>query len=148
MKSVGSLGVCPEDMWPYTIANYAEKPSDACYQTALQHKAILYQRVVRDLIQMKGYLASGYPFVFGFTVYESFESQQVATTGIVPMPQPHEATVGGHAVVGVGFQTDQQWFIVRNSWGTSFGDGGYMYMPFSYLTNSSLAADFWQISSS
>jgi C1A family cysteine protease len=120
MKSVGTLGDCPEDMWPYDIANFQEKPTDACYQTALQHRAILYQRVNRNLAEMKGCLASGYPFVFGFTVHKSFMTQQVATTGIVPMPQPQEALVGGHACCIVGYDTAQQIFYFRNSWGVGW----------------------------
>ena len=66
---------------------------------------------------MKGCLASGYPFVFGFTVYDSFESQQVAKTGVVPMPAAGESVLGGHAVMAVGYDDSQQRFIVRNSWG-------------------------------
>jgi len=145
MKSVGLLGDCPEDMWPYVIANFAEKPSDACYQTALQHKAILYQRVVRDLIQMKGCLASGYPFVFGFTVYESFETQQVAQTGHAPMPQHREKMLGGHAVMAVGYDDANQRFIVRNSWGTSWGMQGYFTLPYAYFTSRNLSSDFWTV---
>ena len=145
MKSIGSLGDCSEDIWPYIIANFAEKPSDACYQTALQHKAILYQRVVRDLIQMKGCLASGYPFVFGFTVYESFESQQVAQSGHAPMPQHGEKVLGGHAVMAVGYDDANQWFIVRNSWGTSWGMQGYFTLPYTYFTSRNLSSDFWTL---
>ena len=145
MKSVGSQGDCPEDMWPYVIANYAEKPTDACYQTALQHKAILYQRVVTDLDQMKGCLASGYPFAFGFTVYQSFESPQVAQTGHAPLPQPDETVLGGHAVLAVGYDDANQWFIVRNSWGAKWGMQGYFTLPYTYLTNSDLASDFWTV---
>ena len=145
MKSAGLLGDCPEDMWSYIIANFAEKPSDACYQTALQHKAILYQRVVRDLIQMKGCLASGYPFVFGFTVYESFETQQVAQTGHAPMPQHREKMLGGHAVMAVGYDDANQRFIVRNSWGTSWGMQGYFTLPYAYFTSRNLSSDFWTV---
>ncbi len=145
MKSVGSLGDCPEDMWPYVIANFTEKPPDACYQAALQHKAILYQRVVRDLIQMKGCLASGYPFVFGFTVYQSFESQQVAQSGHAPMPQHGEKVLGGHAVMAVGYDDANQWFVVRNSWGTGWGMQGYFTLPYAYFTSRNLSSDFWTI---
>jgi C1A family cysteine protease len=145
IKSIGSLGDCPEDMWPYNIANFAEKPSDGCYQTALQHKAILYQRVVRDLIQMKGCLASGYPFVFGFTVYESFESQQVAQSGHASMPQHGEKVIGGHAVMAVGYDDTNQWFIVRNSWGANWGMQGYFTLPYAYFTSRNLSSDFWTI---
>jgi C1A family cysteine protease len=70
------------------------------------------------LAQMQGCLASGYPFVFGFTVYESFESDTVAQTGIVPMPAQGEQVLGGHCVVAVGYDDTQRRFIVRNSWGT------------------------------
>ena len=94
---------------------------------------------------MKGCLASGYPFVFGFTVYESFESQEVAQTGIVPMPQSTEQVMGGHAVLAVGYDDAQQRFIVRNSWGEGWGMHGYFTMPYAYLTDSNLSDDFWTI---
>jgi C1A family cysteine protease len=94
---------------------------------------------------MKGCLASGYPFVFGFSVYESFESPEVLDTGVVPMPSDGEAQLGGHAVLAVGYDDATARFIIRNSWGTSWGDGGYGYMPYAYLTDSDLAADFWTI---
>lgn len=70
---------------------------------------------------MQGCIAGGYPFVFGFTVYESFESEQVAQTGIVPMPAPGETVVGGHCVVAVGYDDSKRTFIIRNSWGTGWG---------------------------
>src|SRR5689334_14745869 len=93
IKSVGKQGDCPETIWPYVIAKFRTKPSPACFQSAASHRAVLYQRVVRDLSQMKGCLASGYPFVFGFTVYQSFESQQVAQTGHAPMPSHGESVL-------------------------------------------------------
>jgi len=145
IKSVGSQGVCPESEWPYDITQFRQQPSDQCYQDALSCKAILYQSVLRDLNQMKGCLASGYPFVFGFTVYQSFESASVAQTGQVPMPQRGESVLGGHAVLAVGFDDAQQRFLVRNSWGTDWGMQGYFTMPYTYLTQASLASDFWTI---
>jgi C1A family cysteine protease len=145
MKSVGTLGVCPEDTWPYNIANFEVKPTDACYQDALQHKAILYQRVTRNLAQMKGCLASGYPFIFGFTVYASFESAQVAQTGHAPMPHHGEQVLGGHAVLAVGYDDANQWFIARNSWGTGWGMQGYFTLPYAYLLDPNLSSDFWMV---
>lgn len=103
IKSVASQGDCPEREWPYDISKFIQKPLQKCYDDAIKHKAVRYQRVVRTLNQMKGCLASGYPFVFGFTVYESFESQEVAKSGQVSMPAPNENMVGGHAVVAVGY---------------------------------------------
>lgn len=145
IKSVASQGACPEELWPYVIANFAEKPPANCYQVAAQHKVALYSRVVQSLTLMKGCLASGYPFVFGFTVYESFESQQVAQTGVVPMPAASEQVLGGHAVVAVGYDDSQQRFIVRNSWGPGWGMQGYFTMPYAYLTDRGLSSDFWTI---
>jgi C1A family cysteine protease len=94
---------------------------------------------------MKSCLAAGFPFVFGFTVYESFESTEVEHTGVVPMPAPKEAVVGGHAVVAVGYKETDKRFIARNSWGTSWGQQGYFTIPYDYLTNSKLAGDMWTI---
>ncbi len=145
MKSVASQGACPEIMWPYDLAKWEEQPSDACYQTASQHPAVVYQSLTQDLNQLKGCLASGYPFVFGFSVYESFESPEVAQTGHAPLPSPQEQMIGGHAVMAVGYDDSQQWFIVRNSWGTNWGMQGYFTLPYAYLLQSSLASDFWTI---
>lgn len=94
---------------------------------------------------VKACLASGSPFLFGFSVYESFESDQVAQTGIVPMPGGNEALLGGHAVVACGYDDARQVFYARNSWGALWGDEGYMYIPYAYLLDRNLAADFWMI---
>ena len=97
------------------------------------------------LSQLRGCLASGYPFVFGFTVYESFESPQVARTGHASLPGSGERAIGGHAVVGVGYQDGKQWFLIRNSWGNRWGLKGYFTLPYAYLTDENLASDFWTI---
>ena len=145
IKSVAKQGVCPEPMWPYVIAKFRTKPPKPCYVEALKHKVSLYQRLVPTLNQLKGCLASGYPFVFGFTVYDSFESPAVAKSGHAPMPAPAEAVIGGHAVMAVGFDDRKQWFIVRNSWGTSWGKKGYFTLPYAYVTDPHMADDFWTI---
>ncbi len=145
IKSVVKQGVCPETQWPYDIAQFTTKPPQACYDEALKHQVTSYQRLVPNLNQLRGCLASGYPFVFGFTVYEGFESPEVAKSGHLSMPAPKEAVVGGHAVLGVGYDDANQWFIVRNSWGKKWGLKGYYTMPYAYLTNQNLAEDFWTI---
>jgi len=94
---------------------------------------------------MKHTLSAGWPFVFGFVVYESFESGITAQTGIVSMPKKGEKVLGGHAVVAVGYSDDKKWIIVRNSWGSKWGDKGYCYMPYAYFISSSLSSDFWTI---
>lgn len=146
IKSVAKLGVCPETPdWPYDIANFAKKPPAKAFTDAKAHKAASYSRLINSAAQLKGCLASGFPFVFGFSVYESFESQAVAQTGVVPMPQFTEKQVGGHAVMAVGYDDAQQRFIVRNSWGAGWGMNGYFTIPYAYLTDNNLADDFWTI---
>src|SRR6202158_2921 len=93
IKTVASQGVCPEPEWPYDIAKCAQKPSAKAYSDAVTDRAISYQSLVQDLNQMKGCLASGYPFVFGFTVYESFETAAVAKSGHAPMPRCGEGGI-------------------------------------------------------
>ena len=125
---------------PLAIAGHPQGFTDG-----LKDRAVSYSRLVQTLSQMKGCLASGYPFVFGFTVYDSFEGDHVAKTGVVPMPGSGESVLGGHAVMAVGYDDNDQRFIVRNSWGTGWGMHGYFAMPYSYLTDRSLASDFWTI---
>ena len=145
MKSVAKVGVCTEVTWPYDIARFTEKPPRKAYTEAKKHQALVYRRVLGALHQMQGCLASGYPFVFGFSVYESFMSPTVAKTGEVPLPPRGEQLIGGHAVLAVGYDDKTQRFIVRNSWGTGWGKRGYCTMPYGYLTDPQLARDFWAI---
>jgi C1A family cysteine protease len=97
---------------------------------------------------MKGCLISGYPFVVGIEIYSSFESQSVAKTGYVPMPNTlTEQFLGGHAIICLGYNDNLYGgvWIMKNSWGSSWGDRGYFYLPYAYLTSNSLAGDLWKI---
>jgi len=145
IKSVAKLGVCDETVWPYEIAQFTSKPPQPAYTQAKTHQATVYRKVLPVLHQLQGCLASGYPFVFGFSVYESFMSPEVAKTGVVPLPPRGEQMIGGHAVLAVGYDDTEQRFIVRNSWGNQWGMKGYFTMPYGYLTDPQLASDFWAI---
>lgn len=145
VKSIARLGVCPEKSWPYDIARFKDKPIAACYQEALHYKAVQYQRLTRSLAQFKGCLASAYPFVFGFSVYESFESDAVVKTGNAPMPAHDEKLLGGHAVLAVGYDDAAQRMLARNSWGTGWGQAGYFTLPYAYFTEPALSDDFWTV---
>jgi C1A family cysteine protease len=147
VKSVAKQGVCTEDEWPYDIAKFTVRPTDKCYRDALTNRAVAYQRVPQTLNQLRGCLANGFPFVFGFTVYESFESAEVARTGVANLPSSGEAVLGGHAVLAVGYDDESTRFLVRNSWGAEWGMGGYFTLPYTYLTERNLSSDFWMVTS-
>ena len=145
IKSVNHIGACPETDWPYVIANFAKKPPTKAFSDAKLGKALTYRRVVQTLDQMRACLAAGTPIVLGISVYESFESPQVAKTGAVPLPSNSEKLLGGHAVLVVGYHDSEQRFIMRNSWGTGWGMHGYFTIPYAYLTDSNLCDDLWTI---
>jgi C1A family cysteine protease len=159
IKVVNNEGVCPEAIWPYDLAMYTVRPPKRCYVAARTDLAVQYESV-QALGDLKDALASNLAVVFGFTVYESFESTAVASSGVVPLPQPGEQVVGGHAVLAVGYSDPKAQVIVRNSWGSGWGDGGYFYLPYEYLTGVGkvadtsvvnggyLASDFWAIEKS
>jgi C1A family cysteine protease len=145
IKCIARQGDCPEQLWPYVIKRFAEKPPPSCYAKALKYRAVEYKRLKRGLDDFRGCIASGYPFVFGFTAYDSFEGKEVARTGHLGLPSAGEGVVGGHAVLCVGYDDSRRWFVVRNSWGRDWGNRGYFTMPYDYLMNGNLSDDFWTI---
>lgn len=145
IKSIASLGDCPEAAWPYAIDKFAAKPPANCYKAARKYKAVNYSRIQRNLDHLKACLASGYPFVFGITVYSSFEGEAVHKSGHLHMPASTEKPAGHHAVLAVGYDDSHQWFVVRNSWGSDWGLEGYFTMPYAYLMDEHLSADFWTL---
>ena len=146
IKGIATYGAAHETLWPYTTSNVTKKPTAKVYADALKFKALSYQRIDNtNKAALVACLVSGYPFVFGFTVYESFESDAVEKSGVVPMPAKTESVLGGHAVLCVGYDAPSDRFIVANSWGTSWGQKGFFTIPAAYLTNTDLASDFWVI---
>ena len=121
------------------------KPSNICYEQAKHHKSVKYHRLVNNIDTLKSCLEQGYPFIFGFAVYDSFESTKMSNTGMMEMPKQEDKSLGGHAVLAVGYNDEKEYFIIRNSWGSNWGDNGYFYMPYKYILNKKLASDFWTI---
>lgn len=145
MKSLSKQGVCRESAWPYVAKHYAKRPPEHAYTQALDHQSVWYQRVPHELLELKACLAEGFPFVFGVTLFEAFDSAQVAKTGTLPMPKRGEKSIGGHAVLVVGYDDRSQRFIVMNSWGPDWGKKGYFTIPYEYVCSQRLASDFWTL---
>jgi C1A family cysteine protease len=150
VRSLVKTGVCSEKQWPYKIARFIQEPPAKCYKEAADHQVTSYHRIL-GLQQMRQCLAEGYPFVFGFAVYVSFESAQVAKTGKLELPKPGEPGAGpdgqpaGHAVMAVGYDDKSKRVLVRNSWGADWGIRGYFTMPYDYVSDNNLADDLWTI---
>ena len=146
IKTINTLGVCDEHLWPYNIASFKITPGTDCYAAAKLHKSLKYESVAQIENSLKSALANGLPVVFGFQVKVSFESSAVAKTGVYS-PKAKEQIMGGHCVVLVGYDDASKRFIVRNSWGDSWGQKGYFTMPYSEVLNASISSDFWVIES-
>jgi hypothetical protein len=143
LKVVNQRGVCSELEWPYDIQQFTVEPPAEDIDEALENRVIQFSRINQNITQMKACLAAGSPFVFGITVYTSFES---APLGQIPMPNTsQEQLLGGHALVAVGYDDTTQRFNFRNSWGASWGQAGYGTIPYSYLLDAQLASDFWAL---
>jgi C1A family cysteine protease len=139
-------GTPPESDWPYSDANpgaFQEEPPQKVMDEAAKHKLeAAYRAVPRSVDSFKAVLSNRQTCAFGFTVYESFESDAVAKTGIVPMPGRDERVLGGHEVLMVGYLKDEpNYALVRNSWGDGWALDGYCLFPWAYLL-SQLASDF------
>lgn len=143
IKSVNRHGVCPEDEWPYEDTRLLFPPTPTCYTDASKALLLKYQSVDNTVLETLLESLAYCPVLAGFSVYDSFESAAVAASGMVPMPDlDNESVQGGHAVLIVGYDQSTRLFKVRNSWG-QWGQDGYCFMPYAYLTDPDLAADFW-----
>lgn len=133
VKSLIRCGACREAEWPYLAARLDVRPHRRCYERANRFTATAIPKYPETLRQA---LTEDRPFVLGIVVYESF--RKAGKSGTIPLPEPEkESCLGGHAVVCVGFTWNDHW-IMRNCWGTAWGDAGYFYLPSAYLFDPSL----------
>lgn len=164
MEALVLFGVPPEEYWPYVVANYDTEPTAFLYSFGQNYQALKYYRLdpagtakPAVLASIKTNLASGLPAMFGFTVYNSYTQASVANKGAIPYPTPGEKIVGGHAVMAVGYNDTLQIkntnpgavattgaLLIRNSWGTGWGDGGYGWLPYDYVLKAQ-ATDWWTL---
>lgn len=142
MKILATLGVCPTGRFPYAEKNWFAVPPKGADRAAKKHKAVWYFKLDTDDERM-WCLAWEYPFICGVRVFDSMFTETVRTTGVVTMPQPGENVLGGHALCIVGYNRDTKMWLAQNSWGTKFGDKGFLYLPFEYV--SKYGFTFWTI---
>jgi len=142
-NSLVRFGVPHESLWQYDVQNFKTKPIKPVWSDGYWHSIRQGLAVEQDLHSIKSCLAEGYPIIFGFAVFESFEAPSVVETGIMPLPTVVEKLKGGHAVMAVGYDDTTRMVKVRNSWGAKWGQNGYFWMPYSYITHPGLCADFW-----
>lgn len=142
IQGVVTQGIIPETEWPYDVTQVTTQPPSQCYADAKKDIVTDYFSLETDQ-DIKQCLAAGFPIVFGMTVYESFESDATAGTGVVTMPTHDEQQVGGHCMVIVGYDDTHKHWIVDNSWGPAWGDKGSCYIPYPYLDQ--FASDYWTV---
>lgn len=131
LKAVKLYGVCTEMLWPYDIDKFDDQPPPMCYANALRRTTTQYRTLatLRDMLET---LSADKPVVIGMAVYLSFDRVSKEDP-VIPMPTAGDPYQGGHAVTVVGYDIDKKQFLIKNSYGTDWGDGGYGWMPFDYL---------------
>ena len=146
IKTMVKDGVCPETMWPYKTWKFKKKPAPECYVTALENQVLEYRRITpHSLYEVKHCLTEGYPITFGFMIFDSMMTDRVAKTGVVPVPSNLEQPMGGHAVLAIGYDDEKKALLVRNSWGKQWGIDGDFWLPYEFVTQRNMSADYWTI---
>ena len=145
--AVSKYGCCSERNWGYDITKFTVQPPRPCIIAAHSHTPqYQFLQVPQDLTHIKQALYSGYPVIIGIQVYSSFESDTVAQTGVVPMPDTtKEMLLGGHAVLLISWSDDTQTFTCQNSWTDAWGNKGCFTIPYAYLIDPNLSNDFCQV---
>jgi hypothetical protein len=144
VKALKEDGACTEATWRYDKHLVFKKPHDEAYEEGADHTIDEAHRVKIDLHDMRHCLAEGYPFVFGLQIYDAFQDDGLHGRIRTPDPAAH-GHCGGHAMLCVGYSDEDQVFLVRNSWGPRWGERGYCYIPYDYMTDPDYCHDAWTI---
>lgn len=163
MGSLCLFGVPHEKYWPYNVSDFDKEPPAFVYAVADNYETLKYfchdplganVPAATVLATVKQYLAAGIPSMFGFWGFPSFNNTNVK--GGIPYPCPGESAQWGHAIVAVGYDDGKKIkntkcnketvgaLLIRNSWGTAWGDNGYGWLPYDYVLHK-LAMDFWSL---
>ncbi len=142
-KVLTSIGVCEASLYPYKAGEIV-KPNADQIRNALTYRTGAYHRLqdANDLMDCLGD-TTPWPVTIGFPVYESFMTDAVAKSGIMPVPKPGEKLVGGHEVLCLGYDLHSEMAINQNSWGVSWGKLGYFMMPFEVINSNNV--DMWMV---
>jgi C1A family cysteine protease len=141
LRVVSDRGAVAENAWPYKPGEFGSDPPEL---KGAEFYKIKKYRSLRTLDEIKAALRSYGPVLAGITVYQAFLGPEVRKTGIVPMPSKSESIVGGDALCVVGYDDDQQMLKFLNQWGPEWGDHGYGYVSYAYM--SKFSQDVWAIS--
>ncbi|NJO94485.1 MAG: C1 family peptidase [Hydrococcus sp. RM1_1_31] len=163
MRGMAAFGVPPEKYWSYEEEKFDEEPPAFCYSYAQNYQTLKYFRLDYGalstdtlLFRIKAVLAAGFPCIFGFTVYRSIYKPINIERGYIPYPSERDEVVGGHVVVAVGYDDYRKIeepyetndssgaLLIRNSWGTDWGQDGYGWLPYEYVLKG-LTADWWSL---
>jgi C1A family cysteine protease len=155
------FGAPPERYWPYdprppsTNTHYDLEPPAFCYAFGANYQAAKYFRLdgpgttsAQALANVRSYLATGFPSMFGFPVYPEYDNPLPGA--LIAYPAPNSQSRGGHANVAAGYDdnlmigADKGALLVRNSWGPTWADAGYGWLSYKYVTQG-LANDWWSM---
>lgn len=142
LKTLNTLGYCWEKDWGYNLSAVNDKPTKACYDDAITRPISMFARIA-NVDEMITCLADGFPVVLGITIFDNFATQDARDSGLIGMPSKRDGSLGGHAVLCVGYNKRSKEFIMRNSWGSMWGISGYFMIPFNYITQ--YGSDMWTI---
>ena len=145
LKTLAKSGCAPESDWPYDVAKAFVQPNRKSYVDAKHQVVDSYERIPPGLDAMLDALAMGKDFIIGLALFGSFDSDQVARDGMVPMPSHGEGGPYYHEVRCVGYHSRGRVLICRNSWGNQWGDDGDFYLPFDYANSPDLVIDVWTV---